>query len=110
MDFIQDLGHLAFGSRLKRLSDRIMSDGAEIYRTAGVDFEPRWFPLYRLLADHGVMSIGEAAAALGLTHAAISQTANMMMKQKIIAARKDRGDERRRVLSLTELGLEMLPK
>jgi ribosomal protein S18 acetylase RimI-like enzyme len=34
----------------------------------------------------------------------------MMMKQKIIVAKKDKGDERRRVLSLTELGLEILPK
>ena len=110
MDFIQDLGHLALGSRLKRLSDRIMSDGAEVYREAGLEFEPRWFPLFRLLADRGPMSVGEAASALGLTHAAISQTANVMTKQKIIAAKKDRGDERRRVLSLTELGMEILPK
>lgn len=110
MDFIQDLGHLALGSRLKRLSDQMMSSVQEIYRQAGVDFEPRWFPLYRLLADHGPQTVGEAADALGLTHAAISQTARMMTKEKVITSKKDPRDERRRVLSLTESGRAALPR
>ncbi len=110
MDFIQDLGQLALGSRLKRLSDQMMTAGQEIYREAGVDFEPRWFPLFRLLADHGPQTVGEAAEALGLTHAAISQTARMMTKEKLITSKKDPRDERRRVLSLTDAGRDTLPR
>ena len=110
MDFIQNLGHLALGSRLKRLSDRIMAAGQEVYRDANVDFEPRWFPLFRLLAEEGPLSVGEAAEALGLTHAAISQTARMMKKRGFLSSMKDPEDERRRVLSLTDRGRDELPK
>ena len=103
-DFLQNLGYLALGSRLRRLSDRIMSDGTEIYREAGVDFEPRGFPLFRLLAERGPMAVGEAAAELGLTHAAISQTARLLEKKRLLTSKRDPKDSRRRVLSLTDEG------
>ncbi|MFC0184416.1 hypothetical protein ACFFJX_18555 [Pseudarcicella hirudinis] len=46
MDLISELGPLAFGSRLKRLSDMVMKGGQEVYRHYGVDFEPKWFTLF----------------------------------------------------------------
>jgi DNA-binding MarR family transcriptional regulator/GNAT superfamily N-acetyltransferase len=101
---------LALGSRLRRLSDRLMGSVAEVYRVTDLDFEPRWFPLYRLLADRGPATVGEAARELGLTHAAVSQTARAMAARGMIAGEKDSGDERRRVLSLTDDGRSLLPK
>lgn len=109
VDFIQNLGHLALGSRLKRLSDRIMAAGQEIYARSHVGFEPRWFPLFRLLADRGPMSMSEAATALRLTNAAISQVVRPMTKAKLVVAKKDPRDERKKVLSLTTEGEALLP-
>jgi len=109
MDFIRELGTLALGSRLRRLSDQMMASGAEIYRTSELDFEPRWFPLFRLLVDRESASVGEAADALGLTHAAVSQTARAMIKRGILESTKDPGDERRRVLTITEEGRALVP-
>lgn len=110
MDFVHDLELLALGSRLRRLSDRIMGSGQEIYRATELDFEPRWFPVYRLLADHGPLNVGQCARRLGLTHAAVSQTASAMGRRGIIASRRDPDDERRRLLDLTEKGRELLPR
>ncbi len=110
MDFVADLGLIALGSRLRRLSDRIMKSGALAYRASGLDFEPRWFPLFRLLVDHAEgLTVGESARMLGLTHAAVSQTASKMHGKGLIDVAKDAEDERRRVLSLSEKGREMLP-
>ena len=110
MDFVNNLGLLVLGSRLRRLSDRIMSSGQEIYRTAKIEFEPRWFPVFRLLADHGPLTVGVCARRLGLTHASISQMARAMGKHGIITSRKDASDERRRLLELTDKGRAMLPE
>ena len=109
MDFIGEMELLALGSRLRRLSDRIMSSGAAIYRAQEVDFEPRWFPLFRLLADKGELTVGECARSLELTHAAISQTASKMTGRGLIEVVKDPKDERRRYLKLSDTGREMLP-
>ena len=63
MDLISDLGALALGSRLKRLSDRMMKSVSEIYRNSGLDFESKWFPLFYLLSKEGEKGIME-----NLTH------------------------------------------
>ncbi len=110
MDFINDLGLLILGSRLRRLSDRIMASGQEVYRNLEIDFEPRWFPVFRLLADNEPMTVGVCARRLGLTHAAVSQTASAMAKRGITTSRKDVTDERRRLLELTDKGRSMLPR
>ena len=86
-----------------------MSSGTAIYRAHDVDFEPRWFPLFRLLADKGEMTVGDCARSLALTHAAISQTASKMTSRGLLDVIKDEDDERRRYLSLSAAGREMLP-
>lgn len=110
MDFVKDLGLLALGSRLRRLSDRIMASGADVYRASDVDFEPRWFPVYRLLVDQGPTTVGDCARALGLTHSAVSQTARAMTKAGVVQSRRDSTDERRRLLELSEKGAALLPR
>ncbi|MBL4633703.1 MAG: bifunctional helix-turn-helix transcriptional regulator/GNAT family N-acetyltransferase [Kofleriaceae bacterium] len=109
MDFVRELGVLALGSRLRRLSDRIMASGQQVYRMTEIDFEPRWFPVYRLLADHGAQTVGDCARQLGLTHAAVSQTAAAMSKRGITTSREDSEDARRRLLELTDKGRSLLP-
>jgi DNA-binding MarR family transcriptional regulator/N-acetylglutamate synthase-like GNAT family acetyltransferase len=110
MDFLKDCGRLALGSRLRRLSDRLMASGAEIYGQSGIDFEPRWFPVYRLLSQRGPMTVGSCARELGLTHAAVSQTARAMTERGVVTSRKDAADERRRLLELTDRGRDLLER
>lgn len=110
MDFLRELGLLALGSRLKRLSDRIMAGGQAIYGGRDLAFEPRWFPVFRLVADRGPTTIGAAARALGLTHAAVSQTVRQMVQRGVLSSRRDASDERRRVVDLTDDGRELLPR
>ncbi|MCH9688038.1 MAG: bifunctional helix-turn-helix transcriptional regulator/GNAT family N-acetyltransferase [Deltaproteobacteria bacterium] len=110
MDFIDELGLLALGSRLRRLSDRIMSSGVVVYRTAQLNFEPRWFPVFRVVADRGELTVGECARALGLTHAAVSQTVRRLSDRGLVQVSRDTEDERRRLVSLSDEGRTMLPQ
>lgn len=110
MDFIKDLGLLALGSRLRRMSDRIMASGIVLYRHAGFEFEPTWFPVFRVLADRGELSVGECAHHLGLTHAAVSQMARKLVSRGLVTASRDVQDERRKVLSLSAKGQQLLPQ
>jgi DNA-binding MarR family transcriptional regulator/ribosomal protein S18 acetylase RimI-like enzyme len=87
-----------------------MMSGAEIYKSSGIEFEPRWFPVYRLLADRGPTTVGECARELGLTHSAVSPTARAMAKRGILSSRRDAADERRRLLELTDEGTALLPR
>ncbi|MCB1692400.1 MAG: MarR family transcriptional regulator [Pseudomonadales bacterium] len=110
MDVLRDLGALALGSRLKRLSDRLMQDGIRVYRETGVAFEPRWFPVYYFLGHVGPSAVMEIAKGLGVSHPAVNQVAKEMVAANIVAAYRDTRDKRKRVLALTKHGKSLLPE
>jgi DNA-binding MarR family transcriptional regulator len=66
-----------------------------------VGYRPRFSGIVRALARSGPQSIGELAAATGVTHSAASQTVNELRVHGLV--RLERGeDERRRIVSLTD--------
>ncbi len=108
MDFIRNLGFLALGSRLRRLSDQLMKEVGDLYRSRNLPFEPRWFPLFRLLSDRGPTSVGEAAEFLHQTQPGVSQIARAMQKAGVLSSQKDPSDQRRGLLQLTEVGASLV--
>lgn len=110
MDLFNQLGELALGSRLKRLSDRIMRDGARIYQSNDIGFEPKWFPVYYMLSQKAPLGVTELSQDLGVSHAAVSQVIRELLKKKLVTGVKDRTDGRKRLLSLSEKGQMLLPK
>lgn len=109
MDVLAELGPLALASRLKRLADGLMQDGIRVYQDSGVEFEPRWFPVYYYLSRSGPSAVTEIARGLGVSHPAVNQVAKELIGANILATYKDRRDKRKRVLALTRHGKLMLP-
>lgn len=109
MDLLQNLGALAIAARMKRMSETIMRSGAEVYKYYGIDFEPKWFPLYYYLSEKGEGGIMEIADILKVTHPAIIQIAKELEKKGLIISKKSKEDARKRNLKLSKKGLEMLP-
>ena len=104
MDYLYELGGLGLGSRLKRLSDRLGQEVTKIYKEEGIDFEPRWFPVFRFIADSGSMAITDIALAVGITHPAVNQIAQELSESGLITASSDKNDKRKRLLSLSVKG------
>jgi len=107
MDLINDLGELALASRLKRLSERLLRDVSRVYRELDAPFEARWFPLLRALLDDSPQAVTQLARALGLTHPAVNQLAGEMARAGLVLAARDRRDERRRLLRLSNKGRDV---
>lgn len=110
MDLIKELGALTLATRMKRLGDRFQNDVGIIFKERRVDAEARWAPLYYLLARDGAMSVVDIARALGVTHPAIHQMAQEMLKAGYLVQRKDANDGRRRLLELSDLALAIKPQ
>jgi len=105
MDFIKDIGYLAIASRLKRLTDRLLHGGSQVYRALRLDFEPRGFPLFYLLYTRDApLSILEAAGLLRISHPAVIQTARMLGRRGLVKSTQDKNDRRKRLLVLTPKG------
>jgi DNA-binding MarR family transcriptional regulator len=109
MDFFEQTGVMALGSRLRQLSDRITRDSAETYKMQGIEFEPRWFPVFFVLSKEEQLPVSGIAQKIGQSHASVSQIARQMRKRQLIGQEKSEQDGRQTVLRLTEKGKALLP-
>ncbi|GGG42163.1 bifunctional helix-turn-helix transcriptional regulator/GNAT family N-acetyltransferase [Hymenobacter glacieicola] len=109
MDFFEQLGPAALGSRLRRLSEQMTAQAAEVYSLYHVPVEPRWFPVFYVVATEPERPVGEIAEAIGQTHAAVSQVVKELVKQDLVRVQRGEADLRRSVVSLTEKGQAAWP-
>lgn len=108
MDFIKELGYLAVATRMKRLMERLMKGAGEVYKSLGIDFEPRYFAVFYLLSkSKGPLSISEIASALKISHPAVIQTTQLLLKKRLVISAQDEVDRRKRLLILSKKGLRM---
>ena len=107
MNFMESLGTLALGSQLKRVNEHLSGEVGRILRELGVDFEPRWLPLFALLTLKGDCSVVQAARQLGVSQPAISQFSKELFKVELIEIGRDPRDSRKRILSLSKSGRKL---
>ena len=104
MNVIDESGLLAISTRLQRLSEQLRKDGALIYKANGISFEPKWFPVIYTLHHKAVLSVVELAAEIGYTHPSTISLLKELEREKLIKSQKDKQDERKRLLKLSDKG------
>jgi DNA-binding MarR family transcriptional regulator len=113
MNIINSVGTLALSTRLQRLSEQLRKDGALLYKEYHIDFEPKWFPVIYTLYQRKKLNIIEIASEIGYSHPSTISLLKELEKEKIVQSKKDKKDERKRMVSLTTKGealvSDMLP-
>ncbi|WP_343585888.1 MarR family transcriptional regulator [Flavobacterium sp.] len=110
MNIIDEIGILAISTRLQRLSEQLRKDGALVYKSFDIDFEPKWFPVIYTLHIKEMLSVVEIASEIGYSHPSTISLLKELEKQKIISSKKDKLDERKRLIVLTAKGKELVLK
>jgi len=108
MNVIDESGILAISTRLQRLSEQIRKDGFLVYKVNGISFEPKWFPVIYTLHLKPVLSVVELANEIGYTHPSTITLLKELEKEKLIRSKKDKHDERKRLLQLSEKGKKLV--
>ena len=110
MDFYRQTGKMAIGSRLRRLSDRLTEDAANLYTLYEVGLDPKWFPVFYVLSYQEEASITEIAQIIGHSHPSVSQIVKEMKRKGVVITDKSRQDARVNVVRLSDEGKTFLPK
>ena len=110
MDKLQDFQELAFGSRLKRLSDTLMKDVKKVYKHLYIDFEPSLMPVFKTISDEKEISIGEISSMLKISQPAVTQFVNSLEKKKLLESIPDKKDKRKKNLALSKNGIHTIQK
>jgi DNA-binding MarR family transcriptional regulator len=108
MNVIDESGILAISKRLHRLAVQLRKDGVLVYKASNIDFEPKWFPVIYTLHFKPLLSVVEIAAEIGYTHPSTISLLKELEKEKLIRSKKDKADERKRLIMLTTKGQELI--
>jgi len=107
MDFYNNVGKMAIGSRLRRLSEQLTEDASQVYKMYNVGLQPKWFPVFHALSQGQDKTITAIAEEIGHSHPSVSTIIREMVKQGLVVEKKDRQDGRKNVVALSKKGREV---
>ncbi|KIO77211.1 MarR family transcriptional regulator [Pedobacter lusitanus] len=110
MEFFNQVGKKAIGSRLRMLTEKITEDAAQIYKCYDIDMQPKWFPVFYVLSQGNAMTITAIAKEIGHSHPSVSKIIGEMVKKELVDEKKDEADGRRNMVSLSAKGDEITVK
>lgn len=101
---------MALGSRLRRLSELITEQAAEIYEQYHVEMQPKWFPVFYDLSDGSEKSIMQIAQEIGHSHPSVSTIVKEMQKKGIVEESPNKTDGRKNFIRLSAKGIAINEK
>ncbi len=104
MDLFEKTGKMALGSRLRLFTARITDDAAKIYESYQIDFTPKWFPVFFVLAEGQEKTITEIANEIGHSQPSVSKIVKEMTLAGLLMENQESSDKRRNVIVLSEKG------
>ncbi|MET4139007.1 GNAT family N-acetyltransferase [Pedobacter sp. UYP1] len=104
MEFFNQVGKKAIGSRLRMLTEKITEDAAQIYQFYDIDIQPKWFPVFYVLSQGEAMTITAIAKEIGHSHPSVSKIIGEMAKKGLVDEKKDEADGRKNMVSLSPEG------
>ena len=109
-DIVRALGYLCLGSRLRRIGEQVQADSQRIMEHLDVPLQASQYPLLAAIDRLGPLSVGELSEALGVTQPGVTRAAGLLAEAGYLTARKEKGDQRIRRLSLTEKGEALIAR
>lgn len=108
-DIVKTLGHLALGTRLKRIGERLQADTQELSAlVVGTDLPTPHNPVLAALDRNGPLSIGDLAKALGQSQPGITRMVGKMKAADLVHTKSDLEDARVNTVVLTEKGTDLV--
>ncbi|MDY0779993.1 bifunctional helix-turn-helix transcriptional regulator/GNAT family N-acetyltransferase [Tenacibaculum sp. IB213877] len=110
MDALQGLGETGMGSRLKRLSEYLMRETQVVYDEFNIDFDPYLFPTLKVIMNKEKVTNTEINSSLKTTQPATTQAINKLVKKGLVNLKEDKNDKRKKIISLSKKGKELIEK
>ena len=107
-DVVKSLGYLCLGSRFRRIGERLQADTQQVIEELGVSIQAAQYPFLGAIDRLGPLTIGELAQAVGITQPGATRTASQLMELGLLDMQPSAEDQRRRVVSLTPKGQELV--
>lgn len=104
MNLFEKTGKMALGSRLRLLTAKVTEDASKIYDLYQVEFSPKWFPVFFILAEDREKTITQIAEDIGHSQPSVTKIVKEMTTAGLVKDQLTSKDKRRNVVGLTEKG------
>lgn len=104
MEFFNKTGKVALGSRLRQFASVVTNDAEKIYELYGVDFAPKWFPVFFVLSQGEPKTVSEIAEEIGHSQPSVTKLVKEMVKSGIIQNNLKSTDKRKTMVGLSKKG------
>ncbi|MEP1093755.1 MAG: MarR family transcriptional regulator [Cyclobacteriaceae bacterium] len=109
-DFVNELGYLALATRLKRISEAMVHSGRQMYKSLGMDIEPNWYLIFKLLQKYEQLTVMEMASKLHFSHPSVIGLVNKMEAKGYLVSSMDKDDSRKRQFKLSRKAEAKIPE
>jgi DNA-binding MarR family transcriptional regulator/N-acetylglutamate synthase-like GNAT family acetyltransferase len=110
-DSISKVGYLAGATRLRRIGEKLQSEGDKIYNELGINFKASWFATYHtLLQAARPLTMQDITASIGFTHITVKNIVREMEENGLVKIKPNPSDARSKHVTLTAKGQALLPK
>jgi len=107
-DIVKELGHLALGTRLKRLGERLQAQTQVLLEETGIGLPASHFPILAGLDRLGQLSVGEIAEAVGMSQPGVTRMLDKLQSDGLVKSTTASGDRRVRTIVLTAAGEKLV--
>jgi len=104
-----ELGHVTLGTALRHLADQVSQDAENIYVKFNFDIDPKWFPVFYVLASKESDSVVNIAKEIKHSHVSVSKIIKEMKIAGLIESYKSPKDSRVTLIKLNDLAQKMIP-
>lgn len=103
-DIVKALGLLCLGTRMKRIGERLQSQTQAIVDAVAPDISAGQYPLFGAVDRLGPLTVGELAAALGISQPGTTRMVNQLVALGYLQVAPGAEDQRRKVVDLSARG------
>lgn len=109
MKSYNELGHVVLGTALRQLAAQVSIDAENTYKTFNFNIDPKWFPVFYLLASKDADSVVNIAKEISHSHVSVSKIVKEMKTADLIESYKSPEDSRVTLVKLNKRAQAMIP-
>jgi GNAT superfamily N-acetyltransferase/DNA-binding MarR family transcriptional regulator len=109
MQSYNQLGHVTLGTTLRQLADLVSKDAESIYTVFDFQINPKWFPVFYVLATKESGSVVNIATEIQQSHVSVSKIIKEMKSGGLINSYKSHDDSRVTLIKLNDRAKAMIP-
>lgn len=109
-DVVDELGYLTLGTRCRRIGERLQSQTQRILDAHDVPIQAAQFPFLAAIDRHGALTVGELAAAVGVTQPGATRALTQLAQDGWVEITSATDDQRRKSITLTRHGKRLIDR